>query len=225
MNPSSLLRVIDFALTASTMPRWKTTTCCWWPPSVASPCRARRSRPVLLTVHIGSLTGFLGRTGSGPRRRISAGRRVRIGRGDARADANQCECAQSCGNHRCGLVHDLLLVHSVVGDQAHATSGQVNRTSADTGPDPASLSDPLAPKARPGNPEIDNHRAEQRQADADDVVVVTLDPGHIRATETVDGECTRDVNWLTRGHIGLDLADAEFGEVNSGRRNRAPDQR
>ena len=45
-----------------------------------------------------------------------------------------------------------------------------------------------APKARPPNPEFVKHGAEERQAQTDNIVVITLDSGDERAAEAINSE-------------------------------------
>src|SRR5690606_16238436 len=73
------------------------------------------------------------------------------------------------------------------------------------------------PEVGDADADLTEQRAQERQADADDPVVVALDPADERAAETVHGEGARDDERLTGGDVGVDLGVAEVGEVHGGR--------
>src|SRR5690606_31971662 len=69
--------------------------------------------------------------------------------------------------------------------------------------------------------ELGEQRAQERQADADDAVVVALDAGDEGAAEPVDSKGAGDDERLARRDVGVDLRVAEVGEVDGGRRDGA----
>ena len=69
------------------------------------------------------------------------------------------------------------------------------------------------PQARPRDAELVQHGAEQRQAEPNYVVVITLDSGDKWPAQTIDGEAACDLQRLQAGDIGLDLVIGDLGEV------------
>src|SRR5512133_3379857 len=72
------------------------------------------------------------------------------------------------------------------------------------------------PHARPVQAESTQDGPQQRQADADDVVMITFDADDVSPTQTVDGERTGDLERLSGADIGLDLRRGKLGKVHGG---------
>src|SRR5665647_2773950 len=74
-----------------------------------------------------------------------------------------------------------------------------------TNPQGPGASGRLVPEVVPGDAEVGEHHAEEREADADDVVGVTLEAGDERASVPVDREAAGNGFGLAGGRVRLDL--------------------
>src|SRR5674476_1196068 len=69
------------------------------------------------------------------------------------------------------------------------------------------------PEVVPGDAEVGEHHAEEREADADDVVRVPFEAGDERAAEPVDRAAAGDGFGLTRRDVRLDLLLGQVREM------------
>src|SRR5665647_1308419 len=73
----------------------------------------------------------------------------------------------------------------------------------------------------PADVDLCEHLAQQRQTDADDVVVIALDAGDKGTSKTVDREASCNIQRFAGRDVRRDLLVGDVGEVDGGRRDGA----
>src|SRR4051812_16299311 len=81
----------------------------------------------------------------------------------------------------------------------------------------SSASAASTPQTGPPDAKLAQDGSKQRQAEADNIVVITLDPADEWTAETVNGESAGDVERFSCADVCLDILIGEVGEVHQRR--------